>query len=76
MLELARRALALRPGGGFGWLESPSGTLLFARAGVVCAVNVSAPSLPLPPGELLVASTSPVSDALPPDSAAWIATSP
>ena len=74
MLELTRRALALRPAGAFAWRESPPGTLVFARDGAVGAVNVSAPSLPLPPGELLVASTPGVRDALPPDTAAWVAT--
>jgi alpha-glucosidase len=73
MLELTRRALALRPGGGLAWRESPPGTLVFSRDGVVCAVNVSAPSLPLPAGELLLASAADVRDVLLPARAAWIA---
>jgi alpha-glucosidase len=48
VLSLYRRALALRPGGAFEWRESQEGTLVFERDGLVCAVNVEAPSLSLP----------------------------
>jgi alpha-glucosidase len=70
-LSLYRRALELRPGGGFAWRDSPAGTLVFERDGVVCAVNVDAPSLPLPDGELLLASDQ-VESELPPGTAAWV----
>ena len=51
------RARARRPrDGAFAWRESPPGTLVFERGDVVCAVNVDAPALELPEGELLLAS--------------------
>jgi alpha-glucosidase len=68
-LELFRAALALRPDGDFAWLDSPPGTLVFRRGDVVCAVNVSGEPLPLPAGEVLVATAD---GPLPPGSAAWI----
>ncbi|MHB1244461.1 MAG: alpha-amylase family glycosyl hydrolase [Gaiellaceae bacterium] len=72
-LELTRVALAHRPrGGGLLWLDAPEGALLFERGEMICAVNVSAPSLDLPAGELVVASEQDVTTALSPDTAAWI----
>jgi alpha-glucosidase len=71
-LALYRSALALRPGGSFVWRESPEGTLVFERDGLVCAVNVDSESLPLPEGELVLASERAVDDELPPGTAAWI----
>ena len=81
-LELYRRALALRRGsealrdGSFEWRESPAGTLVFARTAggetVVCAVNVDGEPLPLPEGELVLASEQQSGDALPPGAAAWL----
>jgi alpha-glucosidase len=70
-LSLYRRALELRPSGGFAWRESPRGTLVFERDGLVCAVNVDAPPFPLPAGELLLASDG-VDGALPVGTAAWL----
>jgi alpha-glucosidase len=70
MLALYRRALALRPSGAFAWRESQTGTLVFERDELVCAVNVDAPALELPAGELLLASEA-VEHALPPGTAAW-----
>jgi alpha-glucosidase len=70
-LELYRSALARRPGGGFEWLESPTGTLVFRRDDVLCLVNVDAPGLYLPEGDVLLASES-VTDVLAPGSAAWV----
>ena len=72
-LELYRFALAHRPTGDFEWLNGPSGTLVFRRGDVVCLVNVDAPALELPSGDLLVASES-VADGLPPATAAWVRT--
>ena len=64
-----RRALELRRGfrdAPFAWLESPPGTLVFERGDVVCAVNVDAPELEPPAGEVLLATGAG------PGSAAWI----
>jgi alpha-glucosidase len=70
-LELYRLALARRPGGPFEWLDSPSGTLVFRRGEVVCVVNVDAPALELPAGEVLAASDG-ASGSLAPGAAAWV----
>ena len=72
MLALYRTALRKRPTGSFRWLDGPPGSLVFARDDVACAVNVSAESVPLPEGEVLVASRRDVSDRLPRASAAWV----
>jgi len=70
-LELYRSALAHRPDGGFEWLESPTGTLAFRRDDVVCLVNVNAPTLALPEGDVVLASET-VTDRLAAGSAAWV----
>jgi alpha-glucosidase len=69
-LALYRRALALRPRGGFAWRGSPPGSLVFERDETVCAVNVSAEPFALE-GDVLLAS-EPLGDALPPGAAAWL----
>jgi alpha-glucosidase len=74
-LSLYRRAIELRPSGGFAWRESPPGSLVFARDGVVCAVNVSAEALALPEGEVLLTS-EPVGAELPSGAAVWIRIGP
>jgi alpha-glucosidase len=71
VLALYRRALELRPHGAFAWRESPSGTLVFTRDGLTCAVNVDAESMPLPEGRLLLASEPGIETELPPATAAW-----
>ena len=74
-LGVRREHDALRTGS-FAWRSSPPGTLVFARTGddetIVCAVNVSADEVDLPPGELLVASAGDVRPTLPPNTAAWL----
>src|SRR4051812_22112170 len=70
-LSLYRRAIELRPGGGFAWRESPPGSLVFARGDIVCAVNISADVLALPEGELLLASAG-LGDTIPAGAAAWL----
>ncbi len=79
-LSLYRRALELRHGHpGFGgpgveWLTRPEGCLAFRRAGgLVCALNASADPVPMPPGEILLASGPVADDAtLPPDTTVWL----
>jgi alpha-glucosidase len=72
-LELYRSALDHRPTGDFEWLDGPSGALVFRRGDVVCLVNVDAPPLELPRGELLVASDR-LLDGLASATAAWVRT--
>ncbi|HET7138213.1 MAG TPA: alpha-amylase family glycosyl hydrolase [Gaiellaceae bacterium] len=72
-LELFRAALAQRPGGPFAWVESPPGTLVFMRDELTCAVNVDGEPLPVPAGELVLAS-EPLEGLLPAGAGAWIST--
>ena len=75
MLELYRAGLALRPREEpFAWRESPPGTLAFTRGGLLCVVNVDAAAIPLPAGELLLASDPDLRDILPRDTAVWLTT--
>jgi alpha-glucosidase len=72
-LSLYRAALARRPGGvAFAWRDSPAGTLVFGRGELVCLVNVTAESLDLPDGELVLASERLVNRRLPAGVAAWV----
>jgi alpha-glucosidase len=74
-LELYRAALRVRPRGEpFAWRESAAGTLVFARGPLVCAVNVDGEPLPLPDGELVVASEELAGGALQAGAAAWVRT--
>jgi alpha-glucosidase len=80
-LSLYRQALELRhehPGfteDGLEWFSAPAGCLAFRRpAGLLCALNASAEPVPMPPGELLLASGPLAAEGtLPPDTAAWLA---
>jgi alpha-glucosidase len=71
-----RHELAALTSGGFAWRVGPPGSLVFERSTtsgtVVCAVNVDASSLPLPDGELVLASEALAGPTLPPGAAAWL----
>jgi alpha-glucosidase len=55
------------------WLDAAAGTLMFRNSGgVVCVLNAGRRALPLPAGELLLASAPLLDGALPPDTAAWL----
>ena len=80
-LSLYRRALELRrdhaafAGDGLEWFSAPEGCLAFRRAGgLLCALNASGEPVPMPPGEVLLAS-GPLRDngMLPADTAVWLA---
>jgi alpha-glucosidase len=87
MLALYRSALACRaasPALGDGplrWLDAPGGVLAFARdapdgPGVLCVVNLSAASVPLPEHAGLLLTSGPLwTDGLPPDTAVWLRSS-
>ncbi|MDQ3886857.1 MAG: DUF3459 domain-containing protein, partial [Actinomycetota bacterium] len=83
-LSLYRRALKLRREHHQGempeWYGAPPGCLAFRRAGggLVCALNASSAPVPIPPGEVLLASGPLESDGevLPPDTAVWLYTGP
>lgn len=57
------------------WVDAPRDALIFRRrgGGAVCAVNAGRRPIPLPPGELIVASAPLVNGRLAPDAAAWLA---
>ncbi|MGW3129500.1 glycoside hydrolase family 13 protein [Streptomyces sp. NPDC001123] len=77
-LELYRTALRLRrkllDGETLTWVEAPVGVLHFARTeGWRCVTNVSDVPVPLPPGEVLLASVPlPHDGTLPPDTTVWL----
>ncbi|MFD4502811.1 alpha-amylase family glycosyl hydrolase [Streptomyces sp. NPDC058457] len=77
-LELYRTALRLRrkllDGEALTWAEAPTGVLHFARTeGWRCVTNVSDAPVPLPPGEVLLASVPlPHDGTLPPDTTVWL----
>jgi alpha-glucosidase len=81
MLSLVRRAIELRKthpgfqGGALEWFGAPAGCFAFRRTGttLVCALNASSEVVPLPPGEILLASGPLPDGMLPPDTAAWLA---
>ena len=81
-LRLYRAALRLRTqlpaltAGGLEWHESAPGSLVFERSTdqsrVLCAMNVDAPTVALPEGELVLASGELDRRSLPPGTAAWL----
>ncbi|HEY3258715.1 MAG TPA: glycoside hydrolase family 13 protein [Pseudonocardiaceae bacterium] len=84
MLSLYRSALELRrahpafrsavTGAALEWYGAPPGCFAFRRrgSGLICALNASGEAVPLPPGELLLASSPLANGALPTDAAAWL----
>ena len=77
-LALYRRAIELRHDRGefsaseLEFLDGPPGVVTFRGAdGLVCVLNTGTTPVPLPSGDVLIAS-GPVDDALPPDTAAWV----
>ncbi|MFW3170287.1 glycoside hydrolase family 13 protein [Geodermatophilus sp. CPCC 206100] len=79
VLSLYRAALALRrtspvfAGESLTWLPAPDGCLAFRRpGGLVCLLNVSGDDVPLPEGEVLLASADVPSGVLPDDAAVWL----
>jgi alpha-glucosidase len=75
-----RRALEMRhtraefAGDRIDWLDAPRGALAFSRGdrGLRCVLNAGNRPLPLPDGELLLASTPTSGGKLPPNGAAWL----
>jgi alpha-glucosidase len=79
MLSLYRAALRLRAtspafeGESLQWLHGPEGCLVFRRpGGLVCLVNLSGAPVPLPEGQVLLASTDLGEGSLPDDTAVWL----
>jgi alpha-glucosidase len=79
-LSFYRRALELRSrrrefiGVAVEWLSDADVVFRVVGGGLVCALNAGTKPIPLPRGELLLASGPLVDGALPPDTAAWLVT--
>jgi len=80
MLSLYRQALELRrehpavSGDEVEWFGAPEGCMAFRRSGgLVCALNASDTSVPMPPGDLILTSGPLDGGGLPPDTAVWLA---
>jgi alpha-glucosidase len=79
MQSLYREALALRAsspafaGEGLQWLPAPDDCLAFRRpGGLVCLVNLSPAAVPLPEGQVLLASADVSGGEVPEDAAVWL----
>ncbi len=79
MLSLYRRALDLRrshpaiTGDELAWRDAPAGCLAFRRpGGLRCLLNASTSAVPLPAGEIVLASSPVTGRSLPPDTAVWL----
>jgi alpha-glucosidase len=77
--SLYRTALALRAaspafdGESLDWVPAPDGCLAFRRpGGLVCLVNLSGAPIPLPEGQVLLASADVGRGTLPEDAAVWL----
>jgi alpha-glucosidase len=77
--SLYRAALALRAessafaGESIDWLPAPDGCLSFRRpGGLVCLLNLSETAIPLPEGDVLLASAATTGGMLPTDAAVWL----
>jgi alpha-glucosidase len=82
MLSLYRHAIEIRKthasfaGTEVEWYGAPPGCFAFRRkgGGLICALNTSSAPVPVPPGEVLLASVPLLDDgSLPPDAAVWLA---
>jgi alpha-glucosidase len=57
------------------WLDGPAEVLAFTRpGGFTCVLNLSDEAVPLPDGELILASSAVRNGLLAPDTAAWVRT--
>ena len=80
MLSLYRQALEVRrtspafAGEELEWYGAPPGCFAFRRkgGGLICALNTSAAAVPLPPGDVLIASGPLDGTKLPPDTSVWL----
>ncbi|MEO9139572.1 MAG: glycoside hydrolase family 13 protein [Jatrophihabitans sp.] len=78
-LALTRQALRLRrsepslQAPGLEWLEAPQSCLAYRRGDLTVFLNGGADAVPLPAGEIVLAS-GPVDGELPPDTSVWLRT--
>jgi alpha-glucosidase len=75
MLSLYRAGLRLRRTihGPLGWLPSAGNVIAFARGdSFACVVNFGPAPVPLPPGDVLIASSDVEGGAVPQDTTVWI----
>ncbi|WP_375502377.1 glycoside hydrolase family 13 protein [uncultured Jatrophihabitans sp.] len=67
-----RTSLAELPDSKVDWLEAPAGCLSYRRGAVTVLLNAGSASVPLPPGDVLIASGPVSGGQLPPDTAVWL----
>ena len=75
MLSLYRAGLQLRPTitGSLEWIPSADAVLAFSRGDTFsCVVNFGPEPVPLPPGDVLIASSELEGGAVPQDTAVWL----
>lgn len=78
MLELYRRAIALRRSHvpaeeSLSWLDLGAGVLAFRRASdLVCVTTFGIDPVPLPAGEVLIATAPVIDGLLPGEATAWL----
>jgi alpha-glucosidase len=75
MLSLYRDGLRLRRAlrGELRWISEPGTVLAFARGdGFACIVNFGPEAIPLPPGDVLIASRDLQGGAIPEDTTVWV----
>lgn len=75
MLELYRSALRIRKtlrDEPFEWLPSAPDVLAFQRGSHICVVNLSRAAVPVPPGNVLLASHGLDGEMLAPDAGVWL----
>ncbi|WP_375484014.1 glycoside hydrolase family 13 protein [uncultured Jatrophihabitans sp.] len=67
-----RSTMAGLPVGAVDWLDAPADCLSYRRGDVTVLLNAGTDPVPVPDGEVLVASGPVVDGMLPPDTAVWI----
>ena len=67
-----RASLADLPADHVDWLDAPDGCLAYRRGALTVLLNAGSTPVPLPAGEVLIASGPLDGDRLPPDTAVWL----
>ena len=71
-VALRRSSLATQHDAAVDWFDAPTGCLSYRRGPVTVLLNAGSTAMPLPVGEVLLASGPLADDQLPPDTAVWL----